>query len=81
MLTAFGALAVTAMMAFYALESRSRWFTFAFAVGCFASSTYGWLAHTWPFGVVEAVWGVIALRKFWTGPDAGGTERAGRLPH
>ena len=64
MLTAYGALAVTLMMVFYSLESRSRWFTFAFAVACLASSLYGWLAGTWPFGVVELVWGLIALRKF-----------------
>jgi hypothetical protein len=63
-LTAYGALAVTLMMVFYSLESRSRWFTFAFAVACLASSLYGWLAGTWPFGVVELVWGLIALRKF-----------------
>ena len=64
MLTVYGAFAVTMMMVFYGLEARSRWFTFAFAVACIASSLYGWLAHTWPFGVVELVWGAIAFRKF-----------------
>ena len=64
MLTVFGATIVTLMLVFYALESRSRWFTFAFALACFGSATYGWLAGTWPFGVVEAIWGVIALRKW-----------------
>lgn len=55
MLTVFGATIATLMMVFYALESRSRWFTFAFALACFGSATYGWLAGTWPFGVVEAI--------------------------
>ncbi len=60
----YGAAVVTLMMVFYALEGRSRWFTFAFAMACFGSSLYGWLAGTWPFGVVEAVWGIVALRKW-----------------
>jgi hypothetical protein len=62
-LSAFGAIAVTLMMICYALESRNKAWTFAFAAACFASSIYGWLAGTWPFGVVEAIWGVIALDK------------------
>jgi hypothetical protein len=63
--TVFGAGAVTAMMIFYALEPRNRGFTLAFAFACFASSAYGWLAGTWPFGVVEAIWGAVAVRKWW----------------
>lgn len=64
MLTVFGATIVTLMMIFYALESRSRWFTFAFALACLGSGAYGWLAGTWPFGVIETLWGIIALRKW-----------------
>jgi hypothetical protein len=33
-LTAFGLLAVTAMLVFYALESRSPWFVLGFAAAC-----------------------------------------------
>lgn len=40
-------------------------FTLAFAVACFGSASYGFLAGTWPFGVVESVWGVIAWRKWY----------------
>lgn len=65
MLTAYGATIVTLMMVFYALEARSSWFTLAFAVSCWGSASYGFMAGTWPFGIVEAVWGVIALRKFY----------------
>jgi hypothetical protein len=65
-LTAFGALAVAFMMLMYALEHRSPRFVAAFACGCALSSTYGFLAGTWPFGVVEAIWAVIALRR-WLG--------------
>jgi hypothetical protein len=77
-LTVFGAASVTAMMICYALESRQRAFTLAFACACFASSAYGWLAGTWPFGVVELIWGLVALRKWWIrDPDhiAGGAAR------
>jgi hypothetical protein len=63
-LTIFGALAVTAMLVFYALEARSAWFVVAFAGACVASSAYGFLQGAWPFGVVECVWSVIALRRW-----------------
>jgi hypothetical protein len=63
-LTIYGAAAVTFMMAMYALESRNRHFVAAFALGCALSSTYGFLAGTWPFGVVEAVWTLVALRRY-----------------
>jgi len=69
MLTLFGALAVTVMMVSYALERRSAWWIFVFAVACATSSAYGWLAGTWPFGVVEGVWALVALRRWWTRRD------------
>lgn len=64
-LTAFGLFAVTAMLIFYALEKRSSWFIFAFAVACALGSIYGFLQGAWPFGVVEAIWSVVALRRWW----------------
>ena len=64
-LTAFGLFAVTAMVVCYALESRSRWFVLAFAASCVLGSIYGFLQGAWPFGLVEGVWSVIALRKWW----------------
>jgi hypothetical protein len=64
MLTAFGVAALTFMMLMYALERRHRRFTLAFACGCALSSAYGFLAGTWPFGVVEAIWAVIAVRRY-----------------
>ena len=63
-LTAFGVGTVGSMMVFYTLESRSPWWTLAFALACWMSAIYGWLAGTWPFTAVELVWGLIALRKF-----------------
>jgi hypothetical protein len=64
MLTIFGACAVTFMMLMYAFERRDRRFILAFAFGCALSSVYGFLAGTWPFGVVEAIWAAIALRRY-----------------
>jgi hypothetical protein len=63
-LTLFGLFAVTAMLVFYALEARSRWFILAFAGACMLGSIYGFLQGAWPFGAVEAVWSVVAIRRF-----------------
>jgi len=63
-LTLFGLLAVTAMLVFYALEDRSRWFILAFAGACALGSIYGFLQGAWPFGVVEAVWALVAVRRW-----------------
>jgi len=64
-LTVFGLFAVTAMLIFYALEKRSHWFIIAFAMACVLASAYGFLQGAWPFGLVEAVWSVIAFRRWW----------------
>jgi hypothetical protein len=63
-LTLFGACAVTAMLVSYALEQRAAGWVLAFALACAASSVYGWLAGTWPFGVVEGVWALVAGRRW-----------------
>lgn len=62
--TVYGVFAVTFMMTMYALERRHRRFVLAFAGGCLLSSLYGFLSGAWPFGVVEAVWALIAIRRF-----------------
>jgi len=64
-LTAFGLFAVTGMVVCYAVENRSRWFVLGFAVACVLGSVYGFLQGAWPFGLVEAVWSVVAARKWW----------------
>jgi hypothetical protein len=63
-LTILGALAVSAMMLFYALEERAPAFVLAFAGACLAASAYGFLQGAWPFGVVELVWSGVALRRW-----------------
>lgn len=63
-LTLFGLFAVTAMLVCYALEDRSHWFILGFAVACALGSAYGFLQGAWPFGLVEAIWAVVALRRW-----------------
>jgi hypothetical protein len=76
-LTLFGLLAVTAMLIFYALEDRSRWFILAFAGACALGSIYGFLQGAWPFGVIEAIWAAVATRR-WRIRNAGATIDAQR---
>ena len=64
-LSLFGLVAVAAMLVFYALERRSPWFVLAFAGACIAASLYGFLQGAWPFGVVEAIWAIVAARRWW----------------
>ena len=64
-LTIFGLFAVTAMLVSYALEKRSPWFVLAFAGSCLLGSAYGFLQGAWPFGLVEAIWAMVALRRWW----------------
>jgi predicted membrane-bound mannosyltransferase len=70
-ITLFGVAALTFMMAMYALEPRGRRFVLAFACGCGLSSLYGFVSGAWPFGVVEAIWALVALRRYAVPPRAG----------
>jgi hypothetical protein len=64
-LTLFGLMAVTAMVVCYALESRGPRFTLMFAAACVLGSVYGFLQGAWPFGAVEAIWAIVAARRYW----------------
>jgi hypothetical protein len=65
-LTLFGLFAVSAMLVTYALEKRSSWFIFAFAIACALGSVYGFMQGAWPFGLVEAIWSLVALKRWWS---------------
>jgi len=65
-LTLFGLFSVVAMLVCYALEDRSTWFIFGFAIACVLGSIYGFLQGAWPFGVIEAIWAAVALRRWQT---------------
>jgi hypothetical protein len=64
LLTVYGVGALTFMMAMYALEGRGSRFVLAFALGCALSSIYGFLSGAWPFGVIEAIWAVVAVSRY-----------------
>jgi hypothetical protein len=66
LVTLYGVIAVTFMMAMYALERRNQRYVLAFACGCVLSSAYGFLSGAWPFGVVELIWSGIAVRRWRT---------------
>ncbi len=64
-LSLFGLIAVSLMLVTYAFEARSQWFILAFAFACSLGSIYGFLQGAWPFGLVEAIWALVALRRWW----------------
>jgi hypothetical protein len=68
-LTLFGLFAVTAMLICYALEDRSHVYVLAFAGACALGSVYGFLQGAWPFGLVEGIWAIVALRRWWMLPS------------
>jgi len=65
MITLFGSVAVTVMMLSYWLEPRSKWFVLSFALGCAATSAYSLVLVAYPIAVIEAIWAVVALRRFY----------------
>jgi hypothetical protein len=77
-LTAFGLLAVSLMLLFYALEARSAYCVLAFAFACMMGSAYGFLQGAWPFGIVEAIWSIVAFKRWWKkrGVGSGRLHRA-----
>jgi len=79
-LSLFGLIAVTLMLVFYALEKRNAWFILGFAFSCMLASTYGFLQGAWPFGIVESVWSVVALRRWWHARSPQINANAGNEP-
>ena len=69
-LTLFGLFAVILMLLLYALEKRSHWYTLAFAGACLLGSAYGFLQGAWPFGLIEAVWSLVAVRRWWRAAES-----------
>jgi len=63
-LTLFGLVAVSLMLLCYSMEARGRGWVLGFAGACALGSAYGFLQGAWPFGAVEAVWALVALRRY-----------------
>ena len=66
----FGLTAVSLMLVCYWLEQRSHWYVLGFAGACALGSLYGFLQGAWPFGIVEAVWAVVALARWLKRPKS-----------
>jgi hypothetical protein len=77
-LTLFGLVAVSLMLVCYALERRSRWYVLGFAGACALGSAYGFLQGAWPFGVVEAISTLVALRRWWNARPSSAVPRLAR---
>lgn len=60
----FGILAISTMVISYALEGRGRVFIAIFAFGCAMAAVYAWLIGSYPFLIAEAIWSVIAFRRW-----------------
>jgi hypothetical protein len=54
------------MLICYAFEKRSHWFILGFSAACLLGSLYGFLQGAWPFGVIESIWALIALKRWFT---------------
>ena len=65
MLTVFGSLAVGIMFLAYWRESSSKWMVLVFAVASAATSVYSGLVEAYPITVIEALWSIVALQRFY----------------
>ena len=63
-LTIFGTIAVGAMLLMYALEERSHRFILGFAFASAAVSAYSVAIEARPIAALEAVWALVALRRW-----------------
>ena len=65
MLTVFGSLAVGIMLLSYWRERSSRWMVLVFAVASAATSAYSGLVEAYPITVIERLWSIVALQRFY----------------
>ena len=65
MLTVFGSLAVGIMVLAYWREGSSKWMVLVFAVASAATSAYSGLVEAYPITVIEALWSIVALQRFY----------------
>ena len=65
LLTVFGSIAVAIMFLSYWLEARSKWMVLLFAGGSALTAAYSGLVAAYPITVIESLWALVALRRFW----------------
>ena len=49
---------------FYAVENSSPWYSLAFSGAGALGSIYGFLQGAWPFGLIEAIWTIVAVNRW-----------------
>jgi hypothetical protein len=76
MLTVFGAGAVTLMMVMYRLRAAAEGSCSRSRPAARCQARYGFLVGVWPFGIVEAIWSLVALRRYRAQPSRPRTESA-----
>jgi hypothetical protein len=64
-LTIYGFISILVMLVAYAMEYKSKNWLFVFSIACLSSSFYALLAGTLPFAVVEAIWSLIAFKRWF----------------
>ena len=65
MLTVFGVIAISIMFLSYWTEARSKWLVLIFAIGSGMTSLYSGLEEVYPITVIEGLWALVALKRFW----------------
>jgi hypothetical protein len=53
-------------------QAQSRTWVLSFAVCLAAMAVYAFLQGAWPLGIVESVWSVATVRKWWNKKRIGG---------
>ncbi len=61
---ALGIVAVVTMVISYALEARHPSFIAIFAGGCALAAAYALLIESYPFLIAEAIWAIVAFRRW-----------------
>jgi hypothetical protein len=65
LIEALGLVSITIMVGSYAFEARSTIFIATFAIGCALAAVYAFLIQSYPFLIAEALWALIAARRWW----------------
>lgn len=64
LLEVFGTAAAALLVVTYALEARSAWYVLGFAAACIGVASYAVATDAWLFAALEALWALIALRRW-----------------
>ena len=64
LIEALGVVAITVMVASYALEERHSCWVLVFSCGCALAAFYALLIGSLPFLVAEGIWAVVAFKRW-----------------